>query len=97
MNYPTRTDLINYSIRIREKRTLEFIKVKQLLKKYPKIWSRIDFYYKRLESYSLCDLDIYRINRLVNTKKSIEFINQKLDTIYSEEFKAIINIIKVYK
>lgn len=97
MSYPSRSELINYSIRIRDQRVREFIQVKRLLKKYPHIWSRIDFYYKRLELYSTSDINVYRINRLVNTQKSIDFINQKLDTIYSEEFKTIINIIRIYK
>ena len=37
------------------------------------------------------------VNSMVNKKKSIEFINQKLDTTYSKEFKKIVSVVKSYK
>lgn len=91
--YPTRNELLNYVVRIRHARTLEFMKVDALLKKYPEIYSRIALEYKALKRYTHYDIDI----KMVNKKKSIEFINQKLDTTYSKEFKKIVSVVKSYK
>ena len=95
--YPTRNELLNYVVRIRPARTLEFMKVDALLKKYPEIYSRIALEYKDLKRYTHYDIDIKMVNSMVNKKKSIEFINQKLDTTYSKEFKKIVRVVKSYK
>lgn len=95
--FPTRSELLNYVVRIRDARTLEFIKVKSLLKKYPKIYPKIVLEYKALKKYTQYDIDIKMVNSMVNKKKSIEFMNQKLDTTYSKEFKKIVSVVKSYK
>ena len=66
--YPTRNELLNYVVRIRHARTLEFMKVDALLKKYPEIYSRIALEYKTLKRYTHYDIDIKMVNSMVNKK-----------------------------